>query len=90
MAAIEQGMGGADEAGLDPSINGSRSHKACLILLPELRSCIWESSVLILAGVTMSFAGLICSGLVSEEVCLGYMEGMEGPAAAALQKQLPN
>lgn len=77
LAAIEQGMGGADEAGLDLGINGSRSHKGCLILLPELRRCIWESSVLILAGIMVSFAGLICSGLVSEKACL-WLSGRHG------------
>ena len=66
-----QGMGGVGEAGLDPSTLRSRSCKGCLILLPKLGRCVWESSVLILAGITVPFAGLICSGLVSEEVCLG-------------------
>lgn len=65
-----QGMGGADEAGLDLSTLRSRSRKGCLILLLELGSCVWESSVLILAGITVPFTGLICSGLVSDEACL--------------------
>lgn len=39
----------ADKAVLDLSPPRSRNHKGCLTHLPHLRSCVWKSSVLILA-----------------------------------------
>lgn len=64
-------MGGAGEARLDLSTLSSRSCKGCLSPLRELGSCVGESSVLILAGITVLFAGLVFLGLVPEEACLG-------------------
>lgn len=48
-----------------------RSRTGCPTLLPELGSCLWENSIFILAGMPVPFAGLMGSGLASEELCLG-------------------